>query len=113
MIVFVKGPTPANCWCLPRGVRFIMGRRQNAPPGEVIHEGRCDMANYAKRMIVCLVLASMILPTLVGCGVGTTAEENNRTVQRVWDADARMLTDDLGLLVLARRPFHGSRVPLK
>lgn len=71
------------------------------------------MTRFATKMILVVLLAAMLLPTAVGCGVGSTQQENNRTIARVWDADAHMLTDDLGLLVLARRPFYGSRYPQK
>ncbi len=67
----------------------------------------------AKRIVFCLVLVAMCLPGLVGCGVGSTVEDNNRAISRTWDLDARMLTDDLGELVLAERPFRGSKHPIK
>jgi hypothetical protein len=67
----------------------------------------------AKRFILVVLLACLVLPAMVGCGVGSTVQENNRTIARVWDLDSRMLTDDVGLLLLARRPFHGSRYPIK
>lgn len=67
----------------------------------------------AKRIVLCLVLVAICLPGLVGCGVGSTVEDNNRSISRTWDLDARMLTDDLGELVLAERPFRGSKYPIK
>jgi hypothetical protein len=63
-------------------------------------------------MAFAVLLALLAVPAL-GCGVGTTVAENNRTIRRVWDYDARMLVDDLGELVLCERPFHGSRYPIK
>ena len=69
------------------------------------------MTKSAKKLILVVLLAALMLPAATGCGVGSTKEENNRTISRVWEADARMLTDDVGLLLLARRPFYGSRYP--
>lgn len=50
---------------------------------------------------------------LYGCGVGSTQEENNRTIRQVADYDARMMTDDLGLLTQTNRPWRGSQYPIK
>jgi hypothetical protein len=62
------------------------------------------------RRFVCLILAlAAALPVLGGCGVGTTQQENNRQLGRVIDYDARMMVDDLALLLQTRRPHHGSR----
>ena len=71
------------------------------------------MTRFASKLLLVILTAATVFPALAGCGIGTTQQENNRTIARVWDADARMMTDDLGLLVLARRPFWGSRIPLK
>ena len=64
------------------------------------------------------ILAMVILaePTLAagGCsGIGTTPQENLYTVGRVVDADVRMLNDDVMLATQTRRPWRGSRYPLK
>lgn len=64
--------------------------------------------NFAKKVLMVVILASMIIP-VVGCGVGSTPEENSRTFSRVVDYDARMLVDDLQLLLQVDRPFRGSR----
>ncbi len=71
------------------------------------------MPALAKRLVLVLVLACMVLPGLVGCGVATTVQDNNRTISRVWAYDAHMMTDDLGELVLCERPWRGSRYPVK
>lgn len=71
------------------------------------------MKKLAIKFVLVLSLAATLLPTTSGCGVGSTKEENDRTIKRVVDSDARMMTDDLGLFILARRPFYGSRYPLR
>ena len=71
------------------------------------------MKMLSRKIMLVVLLAAMLLPAMVGCGVGSTTQENSRTIARIWDADARMLTDDVGLLMLARRPFYGSRYPLR
>ena len=62
-------------------------------------------AKKAFLFVLGLVLAT---PTL-GCGVGTTQAENNRTIRRVADYDARMMVDDLGLLTKTNRASRTSR----
>jgi hypothetical protein len=70
------------------------------------------MTGLVKRIVLILALASVVIP-VVGCGVGTTVSDNNRSIARTWDHDARMLVSDLGELVMAERPFHGHRYPIK
>jgi hypothetical protein len=70
------------------------------------------MIYLGKKLVLVAALALVALPSF-GCGVGTTQSENNRTIRRVAEYDERMLVDDLGLAVLANRPFHGSRYPIK
>lgn len=62
----------------------------------------------ARRLLSLVILAAMFAP-IGGCGVGTTQEENNRTVARSWDYDKRMLVDDLGLLFQVDRPRRTSK----
>ncbi len=61
----------------------------------------------AKLMMI--VLAAMIFVPTLGCGVGTTPEENNRQVRRIADYDARMLVDDVNLLMMTNRTLRTSR----
>jgi hypothetical protein len=63
----------------------------------------------AFRKLVLSVLAVLVVGPLVGCGVGTTQEENNRTIARVIDYDARMMVDDLLLFSQLDRPLRTSR----
>jgi len=70
------------------------------------------MNKLAKRLVLLALLGIFFLPDC-GCGVGTTVAQNDRSIRRVWDYDARMLVDDLGELVLCERPFHASRYPIK
>jgi len=62
----------------------------------------------AKRLLCMVILAAMFAP-VGGCGVGSTQEENNRAISRSYDYDARMLVDDLGLLIQVDRPRRTSR----
>ena len=62
----------------------------------------------AKKLVMVLILAAMFAP-IGGCGVGTTQEENKRTISRSWDYDMRMLVDDAGLLFQVDRPRRTSR----
>ncbi|HKQ47965.1 MAG TPA: hypothetical protein VJZ71_07850 [Phycisphaerae bacterium] len=64
--------------------------------------------NRPKKALV-FVLGLFLAAPLLGCGVGTTQAENNRTIRRVAEYDARMMTDDLGLLTQTNRPAHTSR----
>jgi len=70
------------------------------------------MKQTAKHLVF-LLLAGATALSAWGCGVGTTAEDNSRTLRRVADYDARMLTDDLGTFTNSRRPWRGSRYPIK
>jgi hypothetical protein len=70
------------------------------------------MSKFVKVFALALLACTAVIP-MTGCGVGTTVADSNRAIGRVWDYDARMLVDDLGELVLAERPFHGSRYPIK
>ncbi|MFO0973203.1 MAG: hypothetical protein U1A27_07180 [Phycisphaerae bacterium] len=68
-------------------------------------------------MKACLRVGVLVLVAVAalgsgGCGVGTTANENWRTFQRVSDYDARMLGDDVRLLTETQRPWRGSRYAL-
>ena len=58
---------------------------------------------------VVFVLGIFLAAPLLGCGVGTTQAENNRTIRRVADYDARMMVDDLGVLTQTNRASHTSR----
>ena len=106
-------------------------------PGDLFRKEKCEMTTLAKKIFLVLLLVCMALPAVVGCGrgcgescgegcgmergegcgtfsgVGTTEPENKRMVWRVQDYDCRMLHDDLMLLSQTRRPWHGSRVPIK
>lgn len=62
----------------------------------------------AKRLFL-FVFAALMAAPLLGCGVGTTAEDNNRTLSRLIDYDARMLVDDLALLAQTNRTLRTSR----
>jgi len=62
----------------------------------------------ARKLQSLVILAAMFAP-LGGCGVGTTQEENKRTIARSWDYDKRMLVDDLGLLIQVDRPRRTSK----
>ena len=55
------------------------------------------------------VLGLLLAAPILGCGVGTTQAENNRTIRRVADYDARMMVDDLGVLTQTNRPARTSR----
>ena len=52
--------------------------------------------NLVKKAFL-LGLGLFLVAPIWGCGVGTTQEENNRTIRRVVDYDARLMTDDLGV----------------
>jgi len=62
----------------------------------------------AKKFVMVLILAAIFAP-VGGCGVGTTQEENKRTISRSWDYDMRMLTDDVGLFLQVDRPRRTSK----
>ena len=62
----------------------------------------------AKRLLL-LALAVAALSPVVGCGVGTTAADNRRVLNRVADYDARELVDDLALFTQTHRPLRTSR----
>lgn len=62
----------------------------------------------ARKMLL-VVVAAMALSPMLGCGVGTTWEENQRTIRRVADYDARMMVDDLGLFTQTHRTTRTSR----
>lgn len=64
--------------------------------------------NLAKRAFL-FVLGLVLAAPILGCGVGTTPAENNRTIRRVADYDARMMVDDLGVLTQTHQPSHTSR----
>lgn len=64
--------------------------------------------NLAKKAFLFVLGLGLVAPIL-GCGVGTTQAENNRTIRRVADYDARMMVDDLGVLTQTNRPSHTSR----
>lgn len=64
--------------------------------------------NFAKKVLMLVILVALIAP-VVGCGVATTQEENRRAFNRVADYDARMLVDDLNLLLQIDRPMRNSR----
>jgi hypothetical protein len=70
------------------------------------------MKKTARRIAVLMLLCGSPL-TSAGCGVGTTAQDKNRTISRVAEYDTRMMTDDLGTLSQTRRPWRGSRYPIK
>ncbi len=61
-----------------------------------------------KTLMLLALTAAVVVPSL-GCGVGTTPEENSRSIRRVADYDARMLVDDVGLLIMTNRTFRTSR----
>ena len=65
------------------------------------------MRHLKKLLIVVFAVAAM-WPVL-GCGVGTTMADNRRTFNRVVDYDARMLVDDIGLLMQTNRTLRTSR----
>jgi hypothetical protein len=58
---------------------------------------------------ILFVLGLVLAFPIFGCGVGTTQAENNRTIRRVADYDARMMVDDLGVLTQTNRPARTSR----
>jgi hypothetical protein len=62
----------------------------------------------ARRLLALVILAAMFAP-VGGCGVGSTWDENKRTIARSYDYDKRMLVDDLGLLIQVDRPRRTSR----
>ena len=63
---------------------------------------------FAKRVLMLVLLVALVAP-VVGCGVGSTQEENQRAFNRVVDYDARMMVDDLQLFLQIDRPFRNSR----
>lgn len=63
---------------------------------------------FAKRVLLLVLLVCLIAP-VVGCGVGSTPEENQRAFNRVVDYDARMLVDDVHLFLQVNRPLRNSR----
>jgi hypothetical protein len=64
--------------------------------------------NFVKKALLLVLLAIIVAPS-VGCGVATTAEENQRAFNRVADYDARMMVDDLRLFLQTDRPVRNSR----
>ena len=64
--------------------------------------------NFAKRVLLLVLLVALVAP-VVGCGVGSTQEENQRAFNRVVDYDARMMVDDLQVFLQIDRPFRNSR----
>jgi nitrite reductase (NADH) small subunit len=66
----------------------------------------------AKRLLVVLFVVAFVGP-LVGCGVGNTTSDTNRSIRRVADLDARMMVDDLGNFTQLNRPLHTSRHPIR
>ena len=64
--------------------------------------------NFAKRVLMLVLLVALVAP-VVGCGVGSTPEENQRAFNRVVDYDARMMVDDLQVFLQIDRPFRNSR----
>ena len=64
--------------------------------------------NLSKKTFL-FVLGLFLAAPLLGCGVGTTQAENNRTIRRVADYDARMMVDDLGVLTQTNQPLRTSR----
>jgi len=62
----------------------------------------------AKRLLTLVILAAMFAP-IGGCGVGSTWDENKRTISRSYDYDGRMLVDDLGLFFQMDRPRRTSK----
>ncbi len=63
---------------------------------------------FARRLMLLVLLVVMSVPVL-GCGVGSTPAENRRAVARIIDYDARMLRDDVTLLMQLHRPIRTSR----
>jgi hypothetical protein len=63
--------------------------------------------SIAKKLLMLVLLVALAAP-IIGCGVGTTPEENQRAFRRVADYDARMLVDDLQIFLQIDRPFRGS-----
>ncbi len=61
------------------------------------------------RKLLLVIVAAVAIGPMVGCGVGTTQEENWRTVRRVADYDARMMVDDLALFAQTHRTMRTSR----
>jgi len=64
--------------------------------------------SFAKKMLMLVLLVVLAVP-VVGCGVGTTPEENQRSFRRVADYDARMLVDDVQIFLQIDRPVRNSR----
>lgn len=63
----------------------------------------------ARRLLSLVILAAMFAP-IGGCSsVGSTKEENNRTIARSFEYDRRMLADDLGLFFQIDRPRRTSK----
>ena len=54
-------------------------------------------------------LGAALVSPILGCGVGSSAAENRRTIMRVADYDARMMVDDLGVLTQTERPSRTSK----
>ena len=61
------------------------------------------------RKALALVLLACTAAPMVGCGVGTTPQENARKIRRIAEYDARMLVDDVSLLIETDRPIRTSR----
>ncbi|MBX3396928.1 MAG: hypothetical protein KF841_16355 [Phycisphaerae bacterium] len=61
-----------------------------------------------KRLFALVFVAMLIVPT-IGCGVATTAADNQRTIRRIADYDSRMLVDDLALFLQTNRTLRTSR----
>ncbi len=60
-----------------------------------------------KKLLVLVLLVVFAMP-IVGCGVGTTPADHRRAFRRTVDDDARMMVDDIHLLLQIERPFRGS-----
>ncbi len=58
-------------------------------------------------------LVTVLSCAAAGCGLGRTSNENFRAAVRVADYDARMLVDDVALLLLTERPQRTSRLMIK
>ncbi len=62
----------------------------------------------AKKLVM-LVLVVVLAGPILGCGVGTTSEENWQTAGRIANYDALMMADDLRLFWQLDRPVRTSR----
>ncbi len=62
----------------------------------------------AKKLVM-LVLVVVLAGPILGCGVGTTMQENIQAGGRVANYDALMLADDLRLFWQLDRPVRTSR----